>query len=82
MGLQSTSGVSLSEMHQANPMNTENTLTLLRNALARRKARKALLAQLARNKANAMEAVYGWKASLDLRRKATEAEMLLALQKG
>jgi hypothetical protein len=64
-------------------MNTENTtLTLLRNALASRKKKKALLARLARNKANAMEAVYGFKASLALRSLATEAEMSLALQKG
>jgi hypothetical protein len=81
MVLQWASGVSLSEMHQANPMNTENTLTLLRNALARRKARKALLARLARNKAEAMEAVYGYKASLALRLLATEAETALALNK-
>lgn len=64
-------------------MNTENnTLALLRNALALRKKKKALLARLARNKANAMEAVYGFKASLALRSLATEAEMSLALQKG
>lgn len=64
-------------------MNTQNdTLALLRNALARRKARKALIARLARRKAEAMEAVYGFKASLALRILATEAEMDLARQRG
>lgn len=61
-------------MHPINQMNTQNdTLALLRNALARRKARKALIARLARRKAEAMEAVYGWKASLPLRHIADEA---------
>ena len=55
-------------------MNTQNdTLALLRNALARRKARKALIARLARNKAEAMESVYGFKASMELRSIAREA---------
>lgn len=61
---------------------SSSSLTLLRNILARRKARKALIARLARRKAEAMEAVYGWKASLPLRHLATEAEMDLARQKG
>lgn len=64
-------------------MNTENnTLNAIRNILASRKKKKALLARLARNKAEAMEAVYGFKASLTLRILATEAEMNLARQRG
>lgn len=70
-------------MHQPNKMKNENaSLTALRNALALRKKKKAIIARLARNKAEAMEAVYGFTASLALRRLATEAEMSLALQKG
>ncbi len=63
-------------------MNIQNdTLNNLRNALARRKARKALIARLARRKAEAMEAVYGFKASLPLRHLADDAEADLARNK-
>jgi hypothetical protein len=61
---------------------SSSSLTLLRNILARRKARKSALARLLRRKADAMEAVYGFTASLSARRLATEAEMDLARQKG
>lgn len=60
---------------------SSSSLLALRNALARRKARKALIARLARRKAEAMEAVYGYNASLALRLLATEAETALALNK-
>jgi hypothetical protein len=60
---------------------SSSSLLALRNALARRKARKALIARLARRKAEAMEAVYGWKASLALRHIAEDAEQALALNK-
>jgi hypothetical protein len=61
---------------------SSSSLTVLRNILARRKARKALTALLARRKAEAMEAVYGFKASLTLRNLAEDAEADLARQKG
>jgi hypothetical protein len=61
---------------------SSSSLTLLRNILARRKARKSALARLLRRKADAMEAVYGFKASLTLRHLAEDAEVDLARQKG
>jgi|APGre2960657444_1045066.scaffolds.fasta_scaffold967102_1 hypothetical protein len=64
-------------------MKNENaSLTALRNALALRKKKKAVLARLARNKAEAMEAIYGFTASIPLSILASEAEKALALQKG
>ena len=64
-------------------MKTQNdTLNTLRQILAARKARKWAIARLLRNKANAMEAVYGFAASLNARRAAAEAEMDFARQRG
>ena len=56
---------------------SSSSLTALRTALALRKKKKALTARLFRNKANAMEAVYGFTASLPFRRVAWHAETSL-----
>ena len=51
-------------------MNNSSSLLLLRKALADRRKAKALALKLAEAKANAMEAEYGFKASLDFRSEA------------
>jgi hypothetical protein len=51
------------------------TLALARKLLANRRRLRKARAVLARNKAEAMEAVYGWKAAKALRSIAFELEM-------
>jgi len=53
-------------------MNNTDSLALLRKALADRRKAKALALRLAEAKANAMEAEYGFTASLDFRGKASD----------
>ncbi len=53
-------------------MTSSDSLALLRKALADRRKAKALALRLAEAKANAMEAEYGFKASLDFRCKASD----------
>lgn len=68
-------------MHPAKHMTNNTTARSLAHAiLARRKKATALRLRLAKAKAEAMEAIYGWKASLPLRHEAdTLAERLARL---
>lgn len=58
--------------------NSSDSLALLRKALADRRKAKALALRLAEAKASAMEAEYGFTASLDLRGKASDLRASLA----
>jgi hypothetical protein len=53
-------------------MTSSSSLSLLRKALADRRKAKALALKLAEAKANAMESVYGFTASLDFQGKASD----------
>lgn len=53
-------------------MTNTSSLSLLRKALADRRKAKGLALKLAEAKASSMESVYGFKASLDFRYKASD----------
>lgn len=59
-------------------MTSSSSLLLLRKALADRRKAKALALRLADAKAKAMEAEYGFTASLDFRVKANDLRASLA----